>query len=123
MFRNLHSVKSEPKITEWLSLDDYVSADTGNKMLYVRVCGGTPGMFSKGDLVVCDLAREPKPSDIVLCRADDSHSIKKYSDIKSLINPLRLAARNGQALENGNSFDRFEVVGVITHRLETLTDE
>ena len=69
---------------EWLPLDDYVSTNKGDSIIYVRVRGES--MFdvgiNTGDLAVVQKNRKPISTDTVLCEIKDKYTIKRYTNVE-----------------------------------------
>ncbi len=116
---------------EWLSLDDYVSNNKDDSILYVRVRGESmlDVGINTGDLAVVDRNRKPISTDVVLCDASGTYAVRKYSNVETINNPLRLVARNGEPVTSkGDSVtsktehNSFEIIGVITHVVKTFSN-
>ena len=109
---------------EWLSLDEYVTP-SGESIMYARVRGESILGLDAGDLAVVARMRKPISTDLVLCNDGKRHSVRKFSEIKEIKNPLRLVARNGKPVGNTKPKDAtpLEIVGVITHVVKTLVNQ
>lgn len=106
---------------DWISLDELVSHGK-DRTLYTRVRGESMNDvgISNGDLLVLDCDRTPRPSEIVVIRIGEIFSLEEYSDVLKFNQPLRLAARHGEQLSQEAGFERFDILGVVTHVLKTL---
>ncbi len=109
---------------EWLPLDDCVSTDKGDSILYVRVRGESlhDVGIETGDLTVIQKSRKPISSDSVLCLINGEYAIKSYFDVENFDNPLRLVARNGEPVTSKLENKSFEIIGVVKHVVKTLSN-
>ncbi len=73
-----------------------------------------------GDLLFADSARQPVSSNRVLCESENDLTVKLFSEIEHF-QPLRLITRNGELVESKTKSVSFEIVGVVTHVVRTLT--
>jgi SOS-response transcriptional repressor LexA len=114
-----NTAQNKSENIEWLSLDDYVKSQN-YKTLYVRVHGNACEGISSTDLIVVYCGKKAKSNDIVLIKAGEVYTIKKYADVKGFISPLRLAARNGQSLDSEGETESMNFVGVVAYVLKSL---
>jgi hypothetical protein len=105
---------------ERLSLDEFVTGNAKGEVLYVRIKDTPIDGFLSGDVAIVDLAAQPQNADKVLCKIADSYTILAYTDNLKLSAHLRIVARNGKRTDETNAPPGYEVLGVVTHRLETL---
>ena len=102
----------------WLDLNDYVcrNADT----LYVRVEGDSMihSGINDGDLLVVDRQIEPRPNDIIVARIGENYTVKLFNRKNGHLNlvPSNCAYKVQRITE----VDDFEIVGVVTYKIENM---